>query len=124
MSLTIYLLGQFKLQADDLTIELPSRPAQSLLAYLALNAGVTHRREKLAPLFWPEATDSNARSYLRHALWRIRKSLESGSVSGEEFLQISDISVAFKDQSDYWLDAEIMLRPADSQSILSRQSPA
>jgi len=41
MGLKITLLGQFKLQANDLPIELPSRPAQSLLAYLALNAGVT-----------------------------------------------------------------------------------
>jgi len=48
MGLRIFLLGQFKLQAEDRLIELPSRPAQSLLAYLALNAGVTHRREKLA----------------------------------------------------------------------------
>jgi hypothetical protein len=30
MGLKIYLLGQFKLQADDQLIELPSRSAQSL----------------------------------------------------------------------------------------------
>ncbi|MEJ2265528.1 MAG: hypothetical protein P8X95_18965, partial [Anaerolineales bacterium] len=68
MALKFYLLGQFKLQADDLPVEFPSRPAQSLLAYLVLNAGVTHRREKLAGLLWPEATERNARSYLRQAL--------------------------------------------------------
>ena len=68
MGLRIFLLGQFKLQTNDITIELPSRPAQSLLAYLVLNAGVTHRREKLASLLWPEATETNARSYLRQAL--------------------------------------------------------
>ena len=50
MSLDIFFLGQFKLKANDIPVELPSRPAQSLLAYLALNAGVTHRREKLAGL--------------------------------------------------------------------------
>jgi len=82
MGLRIFLLGQFKLQAEDRLIELPSRPAQSLLAYLALNAGVTHRREKLASLLWPETTETNARSYLRQALWRIRKSLEKVSLSG------------------------------------------
>ena len=76
MSLKIHLLGQFKLQANNLAIELPSRSAQSLLAYLALNAGVTQRREKLAGLLWPEATETNARSYLRQALWRIRGFLD------------------------------------------------
>jgi predicted ATPase/DNA-binding SARP family transcriptional activator len=117
MGLRIYLLGQFKLKSDDRPIELPSRPAQSLLAYMALNAGVTHRREKLASLLWPEASESNARSYLRQALWRIRKALESTSLSGEDFLQISDISVTFKEHSDYWLDAAILLRAAEEKSL-------
>jgi predicted ATPase/DNA-binding SARP family transcriptional activator/predicted negative regulator of RcsB-dependent stress response len=116
MGLNIYLLGQFKLQADNQLIELASRPAQSLLAYLALNAGVIQRREKLASLLWPEATETNARSYLRQALWRIRKSLESGSLSGEDFLQISDISVTFNNQADYWLDAQILLETTEIQS--------
>ena len=117
MSLEIFLLGQFKLQVDDLPIELPSRPAQSLLAYLALNAGVTQRREKLACLLWPEASESNARGYLRQALWRIRKTLESGSLEGENYLQASDISVTFNDQSDYWLDAKLLLDKKAEQSI-------
>lgn len=117
MGLKITLLGQFKLQANDLPIELPSRPAQSLLAYLALNAGVTHRREKLASLLWPEATESNARSYLRQALWRIRKSLENASLSADAFLQISDISVTFDDQSDCWIDAAILLETAEAHSL-------
>jgi DNA-binding SARP family transcriptional activator/predicted ATPase len=117
MGLKIYLLGQFKLLANDRRVELPSRPAQSLLAYLALNAGVTLRREKLASLLWPEATETNARSYLRQALWRIRKALESASLSGEDFLQIRDISVAFNEQSDYWLDAAILLQAAEDKSL-------
>jgi DNA-binding SARP family transcriptional activator/predicted ATPase len=117
MALKIYLLGQFKLQANDHPVELPSRPAQSLLAYLVLNAGVTHRREKLAGLLWPEATESNARSYLRQALWRIRKSLESGSLSWEDYLQISDISVTFDDRSDYWLDADLLLEAVQAQPV-------
>ena len=116
MGLKIYLLGQFKLDADDQPVELPSRPAQSLLSYLALNAGVTQRREKLAALLWPESSETNARRNLRQALWRIRKSLESGSLSGEDFLQISDISVTFNAEADYWLDAQILLETTETQS--------
>ena len=117
MSFKIYLLGQFKLQVNDLPIELPSRPAQSLLAYLVLNAGVTHRREKLAGLLWPDANETNARGYLRQALWRIRKSLESGALSWQDHLQINDISVTFDDHSDYWLDADLLLQPAETQPV-------
>lgn len=117
MTLKIYLLGQFKLQADSLPIELPSRPAQSLLAYLVLNSGVAQRREKLASLQWPDTTESNARSYLRQALWRIRKALESGSLAAESYLQISDISVTFDIQSDYWLDTDCFLKKEYQQPI-------
>ncbi|MGD9092611.1 MAG: AAA family ATPase, partial [Anaerolineales bacterium] len=117
MSLEIFLLGQFKLSADDRRIELSSRPAQSLLAYLTLNAGVTHRREKLATLIWPEVSEANARRYLRQALWRIHKSLESGSLNWENYLQTSDLSVTFDEQSDYWLDAEHLLAIPQSGSV-------
>jgi DNA-binding SARP family transcriptional activator/predicted ATPase len=124
MGLKIYLLGQFKLLADERRIELTSRPAQSLLAYLTLNAGVNQRREKLAALLWPEATESNARSYLRQALWRIRKALESASLSGEDFLTISDISVTFNQDSDYWLDAAILLQTAEDKSLVELSETA
>lgn len=117
MSLKIYLLGQFKLKAGDRPIELPSRPAQSLLAYLALNAGVTHRREKLASLLWLDSTDANARSYLRQALWRIRKHLEEASLDWEDFLQINDISVTFDAQADYWLDAQMFLERVQGRPV-------
>lgn len=117
MSLKIYLLGQFKLTANDLALDLPTRSAQSLLAYLALNAGVTNRREKLASLLWPDATEPNARGYLRQALWRIRKSLEIASLNWENYLQINDISITFDDQSTYWLDANLLLSRVESLPV-------
>ena len=101
MSFKIYLLGQFSLQASDEPLELPSRRAQSLLAYLAMTAGMTHRRERLAGLMWPEATESNARSYLRQALWRIRKSLDSASINCDDYLLVNDVSVTFDVSSAY-----------------------
>jgi DNA-binding SARP family transcriptional activator/tetratricopeptide (TPR) repeat protein len=116
MSLKIFVLGQFKLQANGLTLALPARSAQSLLAYLSLNAGVTNRREKLSSLLWPDAAEPNARAYLRRALWQIRKCLEKGSLAWEDYLQISDISVTFKDQSDYWLDAHLLLPRMETRS--------
>jgi DNA-binding SARP family transcriptional activator/predicted ATPase len=117
MTWKIYLLGQFKLLGNDRTFELPSRPAQSLLAYLVLNAGVTHRREKLASLIWPEANETNARSYLRQALWRIGKSLEDASFSRDEYLKISDISVTFDNKSDYWLDVDLLWEGEKKHSL-------
>jgi DNA-binding SARP family transcriptional activator len=98
-------------------IELLSRPAQSLLAYLALDAGVAQRRETLASLLWPDSTESNARSYLRQALWRIRKSFESSPLHWEDYTKISDISITLNDHSSYWLDADILLETTQTQSL-------
>jgi len=117
MVLKIYLLGQFKLHADDIPLDLPSRSAQSLLAFLALNQGVNIRREKAASILWPEATESNARAYLRKALWQIRKSLEDGSLAWDQYLQINNISISFKQPSDVWLDADLIRSNTDTKSI-------
>jgi len=46
--LEVCLLGKFEVRLDGQPVEIPSRPAQSLLAYLILSAGTSHRREKLA----------------------------------------------------------------------------
>lgn len=42
--LEVRLIGAFDLKCNGKPVSLPSRPAQSLLAYLLLNAGTTHRR--------------------------------------------------------------------------------
>jgi predicted ATPase/DNA-binding SARP family transcriptional activator len=117
MLLKIYLLGQFRLVAGDQPLELRSRRAQSLLAYLAMTAGMTHRRERLAGLLWPEATDSNARSYLRQALWRIRKALDSALTTCDDYLLVNDVSMTFDASSSYWLDVDQLLGAGETESI-------
>ena len=97
------MLGRYELRLDWRQVELPSRSAQSLLAHLILTAGTAHRREKLAGMFWPDSNELNSRSYLRHALWRIRKALATqAGVSG--YIQANDISVAFDATAGLWLD--------------------
>jgi WD40 repeat protein/DNA-binding SARP family transcriptional activator len=110
--LEVRLLGQFEVCLDGEPVPLPSRPAQSLLAYLALSAGTAHRREKLAGLHWPEADDEHARSYLRHALWRIRKVIETDQRAVAPYILSDDLSVAFNSRSDYWLDAAALEQAA------------
>jgi DNA-binding SARP family transcriptional activator len=108
--LELRLLGQFDVRLNDERVNVSSRPAQSLLAYLALSAGIAHRREKLACLLWPEADDENARSYLRHALWRLRKAIEIDSRQAAPYLLADELSVAFNARSAYWLDVSILER--------------
>jgi DNA-binding SARP family transcriptional activator len=100
--LKITLLGQFLVEKEGQSIEIASRPAQSLLAFLALSAGTKHQRAKLAGFFWPDSTESNALSNLRHTLWRLRKAI------GSEYLLTGNQVIAFDQQADHWLDAAIL----------------
>jgi WD40 repeat protein/basic membrane lipoprotein Med (substrate-binding protein (PBP1-ABC) superfamily)/DNA-binding SARP family transcriptional activator len=108
--LRVYVLGQFKVETNSMPVDIPSRPAQSLLAFLILNSGIKQRREKLAGLFWPDASEANARGYLRQALWRIRKAFEEASAQWQDYFQIDEISVSFNTQADCWLDAALILK--------------
>jgi DNA-binding SARP family transcriptional activator len=117
--LEIRLLGQFELRRDGASAFLPSRPAQSLLAYLALSAGTAHRREKLAALLWPDADEDNARNSLRHALWRIRKAIETDQVVAPCLLS-DELAVSFNAGADYWLDVATLARDGDTlQQLIS-----
>jgi hypothetical protein len=56
--LEIRLLGQFEIRRDGAPVEIPWRSAQSLLAFLVLNAGAAQRRERLAGLLWPGSSEA------------------------------------------------------------------
>lgn len=112
--LEIHTLGQFELRYDGTLITVPSRAAQSLLSYLAMNSGMSHRREKLAGMLWPDSTEDNARSYLRNALWRLQRSLDEADPVSSEYLHVEDIELRLREKADYWLDAERVLERRDA----------
>ena len=112
--LKVKLLGGFEVSCDGKPIAITSRPAQSLFAYLILSAGIAHRREKLAGMLWPDSLEETARDNLRHALWRMRKALEAASST--RFLYADDITISFKESSDYWLDATELEKLSESAS--------
>jgi predicted ATPase/DNA-binding SARP family transcriptional activator len=101
--LEVRLLGAFEISHGGKTIAITSRPAQSLFAYLILNAGALHRREKLAGLLWPDSLEETARENLRHALWRMRKAFPTTVAA--EYVRSDDLSIGFNASALYWLDA-------------------
>ena len=98
--LQIHLLGQFDIRADGKRVSIASRPAQSLFAFLILTAGTTHRREKLAGMFWPDTSDENARKNLRQELWRIRKALSGQQSAKNDYLLADEITLGFNRNAD------------------------
>lgn len=112
--LEVHLLGTFDVKHKNKSISITSRPAQSLFAYLILHAGKSHRREKLAGMFWPDSLEETARDNLRHALWRVRKALATASAT--RFLHADDVSIRFEDSSDFCLDVAALEAMGDDSS--------
>ncbi|MCB0223227.1 MAG: AAA family ATPase [Anaerolineae bacterium] len=106
--LDVQLLGKFEIRRDGQVIEIPLRPAQSLLAYLLLNADKSVRREKLAGLLWPDSDEAGARNNLRQTLWRLR------SVIGDDYFVTDRVAVGVNAQADYQLDADTLQQVVDA----------
>lgn len=109
--LEVRLIGKFDIKYGGKPVNISSRAAQSLFAYLILNAGTSHRREKLAGMFWADAAEEKARAYLRHELWRIRNALPSS-----KFLLSDDLGITFDSSVDYWLDTDALEKLMDAAS--------
>jgi DNA-binding SARP family transcriptional activator len=76
--LRLNLLGSFAAEAgaeQAAILGKAPKKVRALLAYLALNPGVAHPRQKLAALLWEESGESQARQSLRQALADLRQAL-------------------------------------------------
>ncbi len=73
-TLHLRLLGDFSLIYNDRQVtSLKTMRLQSLLAYLVLHRDVPQQRQYLAFLFWPDATEVQARNNLRQLLHQLRQ---------------------------------------------------
>ncbi|HSK31459.1 MAG TPA: hypothetical protein VLA17_15975, partial [Candidatus Limnocylindria bacterium] len=72
----ISLLGGFRAWlAPDAPIDIQSKKAQALLAYLALHPGKVIFREKLTALLWGDSSEEQARHSLSQGLFGLKKVL-------------------------------------------------
>ena len=110
--LDIKMLGVFEVQYEGEPVKFPTRTSASLLAYLALNPGIAHRREKLAGLLWPDIDEVKARNNLRHTLWRLRNAI------GDQYFNADKTTITFDTGSDYVLDVDT-LKTQDGDTLSS-----
>jgi WD40 repeat protein/DNA-binding SARP family transcriptional activator len=106
--LAVKLLGQFEVRLDGIAIDIPSRTAQSLLAYLISNPGTAFRREQLAGVLWPDSTEANSKGYLRSAIWRIRKTLKDISSDNSDYILSNKIIITFNHKLPFWVDTQVL----------------
>ncbi|MGQ0601103.1 MAG: tetratricopeptide repeat protein [Anaerolineales bacterium] len=95
--LTLRLLGSPRIELDGKPIEVDTRKAIALLAYLALTKG-PHTREKVASLFWPETHNDKALGALRRTLSVLNKALAGVG------LVIEREAVGFESGPETWVD--------------------
>jgi DNA-binding SARP family transcriptional activator/tetratricopeptide (TPR) repeat protein len=74
---TISLLGAPRIERDGVPVEVDTRKATALAAYLAVTRR-GHTRDALAGLLWPEYNQGRARAALRRTLSSLGKAREEG----------------------------------------------
>src|SRR5215207_7134645 len=84
-TLRVRLLGGLALRLGDGALPpVGSARARSLLAYLLLHGDAPQPRDRLAFLLWPDSTEPQARTNLRHVLHDLRQALPRA----ERFLDV------------------------------------
>ena len=97
--------GQAEYQ-DRPLVNFPLQQPYLLLCYLLLNSKHPHLRDQLATVFWSEYPNQVSRKYLRNCLWKLRQAFEGVQASLDNFLLVSDESIAFLRSSPFWLDVD------------------
>ena len=111
--LSVAVLGTPEVRHGREALVFPTRKSLAILVYLLVEGG-THRRDKLATLFWPDSDEDAGRATLRSTLARLREGL--GESTDGSHLIIERDAVGFNFASDFELDA----RSLDAASGLAR----
>jgi DNA-binding SARP family transcriptional activator len=103
--LRVNLFGPVEVHEGEMRLApFATRHAKGLFAYLVLNRGRAHTREKLAGTFWAEKAEQAARRCLRTTIWRVRAVLEPKGVVPGTYLKAHDHAMEFTGGAGFWLD--------------------
>jgi DNA-binding SARP family transcriptional activator len=125
--LEIGLLGGFRLVRDGAPIVGADAPLrlQTLLAYLILRRDQSHLRQRIASDFWPDTSEAQARTNLRHVIHDLRAVLPDS----DQFVRFEGQPLQWRSDAPFTCDviefelalarAEIEKQPAEAtQSLL------
>ncbi|HEV7215902.1 MAG TPA: AAA family ATPase, partial [Chloroflexota bacterium] len=99
--LQIRLFGEFNLVYEDAPVPaLSSARLHSILAYLLLHRDAPQPRQHLAYLFWPDATEMQARNNLRQTLHQLRRALPDA----DRFLYGDVHTLRWREDASFSLD--------------------
>lgn len=96
--LKLFLFGSPRLERGGDAVDLETRKAMALLAYLAVT-GQAHAREALAGLMWPDFDQTRALANLRRTLWALNKAKLG------DLVEADGDTVRLKLGAGLWVDA-------------------
>ncbi len=100
-TLRIRLLGELDLRHGQAALApLGSARAESLLAYLLLHREAAQPRQRLAFLLWPDSSEPQARTNLRHLLHVLRRALPDP----DRYLEVTPRTLRWREDAAWWLD--------------------
>jgi DNA-binding SARP family transcriptional activator/predicted ATPase len=98
MSLVLQLLGTVQITWDGKALKFATEHTRALLAYLAVEADVVHRRTTVATLLWPEENEATARHNLRQALFFLKQTL-AAVPHRDSLLQVTSTTMQWHNQA-------------------------
>jgi DNA-binding SARP family transcriptional activator len=121
--LRVRLLGQLDLRLGESELPpLESARAESLLAYLLLHRDAPQPRQRLAFLLWPDSTEPQARTNLRHVLHHLRHGLPDA----DRYLEVTPRTLRWRPEAPLRLDVavfeEALARAGDDEVEALRQA--
>ncbi len=112
-ALRIEMLGRFCITyKGKMVTTVNTARLQSLLAYLVLKSGTGQPREHLSFLFWPDSTESQARTNLRQLLHHLRSSLPAC----DSYLEIDTHTLRWRNDGDFSSDVAEFEHAASAQA--------
>src|SRR5215213_8854331 len=100
-AIQVRLFGSPELRFDGAALPpLESARTESLLAYLLLHRDAPQPRQRLAFLLWPDSSEPQARTNLRHLLHNLRRSLPDP----DRYLEVTQRTLRWRDDAPWWLD--------------------
>jgi DNA-binding SARP family transcriptional activator len=116
--LDIRLFGELELRMGDRSLpRLESARAELLLAYLLLHREAAQPRQRLAFLLWPDSTEPQARTNLRHVLHNLRHSLPDA----DRYLEVGQRTLRWRPDAPFRLDVaafdEALARSALAEAV-------
>lgn len=119
--LSIYLLGPYEIYLDDKKIDGLYSQARALLAFLVVEQKVSHAREKLAEMLWPDDPRDLAKQNLRQAISRLRSALGDRE-NDQPFILASRTDVQINPDAEIWCDCVCFNRAIETYQSRSSKT--